>query len=81
MVLFPPSGDHKAWARSAGTGARALWAKKLGAGRSDISTQGALSKDGSTNHCLVEFNGGNGVVGLYALDVGSYWTCFVLQGA
>ena len=68
LVLFPPSGDRVAYARHAATGTIA-WAHEIGAGRSDTSTQGAVSADGATFFFIGQYNAGNGENALFALDV------------
>ena len=70
LALFPPSGDRMAYARHAESG-EAAWSHEIGAGRSDVSTQGAVSADGATFYFLGEYNGGSGQLALYGYDVPS----------
>ena len=70
LVLFPPSGDRMAYARHVATG-EAVWAHEIGAGRSDVSTQGAVSADGTTFYFVGRSNGGNGQLALYGYGVTS----------
>ena len=78
LVLFPPSGDRRAWARHAATGLT-QWSHEIGEGRSDVSTQGAVSKDGAAFYFLGEFNSGNGQDALYSYSVSTGESLFSTQ--
>ena len=45
-----------------------MWSRLIGGGRSDLSTQGALSADGGTFYVIGQFNMGNGETAVYALN-------------